>query len=358
LATVVVENGVNIMIWRRTCRVALTCALLGGAIAPAQLPRYPDVWQAYAAQPSAKQSQRGDERAADEAGVVRVMWLDPVDLESRDLFCGIGGKDGEPNPTDRFRFLGNVTSGHAEKIEVEDSRDRRWTVKFGEEPGPETVATRIIWAVGYHVDQDYFVEQTNIEGRGVVRNVRFERDNDGYKKVGRWDWNSNPFVGTRELDGLKVLMAFLNNFDLKTDNNKIVRPSKKKPSGPVSHIYYVNDLGASMGSTGKWFGGIPILGEAPAGTKGSAKDYAKAGFIDRVDKGIVTFQMKRTRAKRAITGIKVENAQWMGNLLARLSDKQLSDAFRAGGFSNEESQIYIRAMRARIARLQRLTEDD
>lgn len=306
------------------------------------------------AQSGAEKPARAQEQIAGESSVVRVMWRDPVDLETRDLYYGIGGKTGEPDTTERFRFLGKVTSGHAEKIQVEDSRDRRWTVKFGEEPRPETVASRIVWAVGYHTDQDYFVDKADIEGRGIVRDVRFELDNDGYKKVDRWEWNKNPFVGTRDLDGLKVLMALMNNFDLKTENNKIVRPSKKKSSDPEMHIYYVNDLGATLGTTGRWFGGIPIFGEPPAGTKGSAKDFAGEEFVSSVHKGIVSFRMKRTRAQRAITGVKVENARWMGNLLARLSDKQLADAFRAGHFPQDQIQLYVRSMRGRISQLQAL----
>ena len=287
-------------------------------------------------------------------GVVEVMWQEPVDLENRDLFYGIGGKQGAPDPSDKYRFLAKVTSGHAEKIEVEDSRNRRWKVKFGNEPRPETVASRIVWAVGYHTDQDYFVERADIEGHGDAHDVRFERDNDGFKKVGRWDWGENPFVGTRELDGLKVLMALMNNYDLKTDNNKIVRAKDKPPGDPETQIYYVNDLGATFGSTGKWFGGMPLFGEIPAGSKGSAEDYARQGFIDKVDNGIVSFCMKRTRAKRQITGVKVHNAKWIGNLLARLSDKQLTDAFRAGHYSDQETQLYVRTLRSRISELQLL----
>lgn len=305
--------------------------------------------QAPADQPSGK-----DKQLQDDDRVVPVMWREPLDLESRDLFYGIGGKNGQPDPTDTFRFLGNVTSGHAEKIQVEDARNRRWTVKFGDEPRPETVASRIVWAAGYHTDQDYFVDEANVEGRGIVRDVRFERDNDGYKKVDRWDWNKNPFVGTRELDGLKVLMALMNNYDLKTENNKIVRPSKRKPGDPEIHIYYVNDLGATLGSTGKWFGRIPLIGEVPAGSKGSVKDFADHRFVDEVRNGVVTFRMKRTRAQRAITGVTVENARWIGNLLARLSDKQLSDAFRAGNYSDQTIQVYVRCLRERISELQRL----
>ena len=306
------------------------------------------------AQTGSTQPPRSEPQAQDDARIVPVMWKDPADLESRDLFYGIGGKKGEPDPTEKFHFLRIVNTGHSEKIEVEDSKQRKWVVKFGEEPRPETVASRIVWAVGYHTDQDYYVDQADVEERGIVRDVRFERDNDGFKKVDRWDWNNNPFVGTRELDGLKVLMALINNFDLKTENNKIVRPGKRKLGEPEYHIYYVNDLGASLGSTGKWFGKIPLVGEAPAGTKGSPKDFAEQDFIDGVHNGIVTFKMKRTRAQRAITGVKVENAKWIGDLLGRLSDKQLTDAFRAGHYSEEEIQLYVRSLRARIRQLQEL----
>jgi len=149
-------------------------------------------------------------------------------------------------------------------------------------------------------------------------------------------------------------MALFNNFDLKTLNTKIVRPVKKKSSEETRLIYYVNDLGATLGSTGAWYTDAPILGEIPTGTKGNPKDYARSKFIDSVGDGKVTFHSARRRAKRAMSGVAIDNAQWMGNLLARLSDKQLSDAFRAGGFDEKETVIYIRTIRDRIKQLQRL----
>lgn len=287
-----------------------------------------------------------------------VLWEEPANLESRDLFYGIGGKKGEPDPSARYVFIERNTSGHSEKIVVEDIRDRRWTIKFGPEARPETAASRIVWAVGYHADQDYFVKRGHVEGRGGfdVWDVRFERDNDGFKTTGRWSWQSNPFVATREFDGLKTLMALLNNFDLKTLNNKIVRRSKTKSSDETVLIYYVNDLGATLGSTGAWYTKAPILGEIPTGTKGNPDDYARSKFIDNVSDGKVTFHSNRRRAKRAMSGVAIENAQWMGNLLARLSDRQLSDAFRAAGFDEKDTATYIHTIRDRIQQLKDLNK--
>jgi hypothetical protein len=69
---------------------------------------------------------------------------------------------------------------------------------------------------------------------------------------------------------------------------------------------------------------------------------------------VVDFHITRRRAEQALDGVKVEHARWMGNLLGRLSEKQLADAFRAGGFSESEVAIYVNEIRGRIRRLQNL----
>lgn len=282
------------------------------------------------------------------------LWAEPTDLETRDLSYGIGGAEGAPDLASHFRFIRRegLPEDSNEKIIVEDDRGRRWTVKFGPEVKAETAATRIVWAAGYHVDQDYYVERAHIDGRGgfEVEDVRFERDDDGFKGAGRWDWNSNPFSGTRELDGLKTLMALLNNVDVRTENNKIARPRK----GKGRLIYYVNDLGSSLGRTGVWFSSLPLLDRIPAETKGVPSHFAAHPFINGSISGVVDFQIKRRLAKAALGGVRVDNARWMGNLLARLSDKQLTDAFAAGGFSETEGAVYVRAIRERIRQLQEL----
>ena len=49
--------------------------------------------------------------------------------------------------------------------------------------------------------------------------------------------------------------------------------------------------------------------------------------------------------------ITVEQAKWIGDLLSRLSDQQISDAFRAANYSPEEIQALTQALRARINEL-------
>jgi hypothetical protein len=53
--------------------------------------------------------------------------------------------------------------------------------------------------------------------------------------------------------------------------------------------------------------------------------------------------------------VTVEQAKWIGSLLAQLSDQQLQDAFRAANFEPEEIQMLTQAVRDRINQLTSLT---
>ena len=351
---------------RIVCALAITCLIAGSAVvAPARAylatqsgdkadkpKKNKTAGEKKEKKDKKKDDQKGDK--ADAGGGRPVLWEEPADIESRDLFNGPGGADGAPDPKGKFTFVDRSKSGTSEKINVTDDKGRKWQVKFGAEARPSVAASRIVWAAGFHVDTDYFVKKTHIEGRGGfdVWDVRFKDRDDGFKEVGLWSWHSNP-LNARELQGLKALMALLNNWDLKEVNNKIVHPSKKSGGDKNEQIYYVSDLGGTLGKTGSAIRSIPFFASAPAGTKGVAGDYTDQVFISGVSQGHVVFNYKG-KDKKALEGVTVENARWMGNLLGRLSDKQLSDAFRAGGFSDWEVTTYVRTVRARINELKNL----
>ena len=48
---------------------------------------------------------------------------------------------------------------------------------------------------------------------GTMRNVDMKRLEKNEKKIGIWRWRHNPFFGSREFNGLRVMMALLNNWD-------------------------------------------------------------------------------------------------------------------------------------------------
>jgi hypothetical protein len=280
-----------------------------------------------------------------------VLWREAEAPEALDLYWGPGGQKGAPDPSGKFTFLERDTKGTQKKIIVKDDKDREWIVKFGPEARPETAATRIVWAVGYHADEDYFVKQVHIDGwEGEADNVRFKRRHHGFKQIGYWRWEQNPFLGTRELNGLKALMVLLNNWDLKYDNNKIVAPKKEKAGDPDERIYYVGDLGATFGKTGSLAFKLHVPRDPPAGSKDKPSQYARQAFIDGVRDGMVRFHYKG-KDQSALKDVRVEDAKWIGGLLMRLTDKQIADAFRASGYSDGEVTTLVEAMRDRIGQL-------
>jgi hypothetical protein len=147
-------------------------------------------------------------------------------------------------------------NGTSPKFYAKDDGGVEWLVKFGEEAKPETAATRFVWAMGYFTDEDYFLPKINVSrmpklhcgsrdvaADGTVMNVRLKRQGPGLKKIQNWDWYNNPFLGTREFNGLRVMMALINNWDLTAVNNKVYVADNERHT-------LVADQGASFGKTG------------------------------------------------------------------------------------------------------------
>ena len=160
------------------------------------------------------------------------MWNDRGDIGQLNLFYGIGGKEHEP--AGKFTFVKEDKEGTSAKFEVVDEQGVKWKAKLGEETKSETAAARLVWAAGYFTDEDYYLPELRIEkmgkldrgskfvsADGIVRGVRLERKVKGEKKTGNWSWFKNPLTGTKELNGLRIMMALINNWDLKEINNAI-----------------------------------------------------------------------------------------------------------------------------------------
>lgn len=186
---------------------------------------------------------------------VRVLWTDPVDITTRNLFYGPGGKDHVP--AGAFRFVEEDLDGTTPKFVVKDDRGVKWKVKLGSEARPETVASRLIWAVGYSATEDYFLRDLAVEdlpshlrrgqhyvaSNGSVHNLRLKRYLKDEEKAGNWTWDSDAFAGMQPENGLRVLMALIGNWDLTEENNSVYEETS--PDGAPELIYMVSDLGST-----------------------------------------------------------------------------------------------------------------
>ena len=269
-----------------------------------------------------------------------VLWHEPTDIASRDLFLGAGGEAMKPDLS-KVTFVADETRSYSKKYRVRDGAGNEWVVKVGPEAQSETAATRLIWAAGYFADITYLVPHVDIEGKGSFDNARFEARPKGQKRLGqRWDWSKNPFVGTNELQGLKVLMALINNWDIQNHNNNILLVTDEA-TGEKEARYFDTDLGASFGKEGRFIGH----------TRNRPDQYvADTKFISGVEQGMVRFDYKG-KNKHLITDITVAQAKWLGNILSQLSDQQISDAFRAANYSPEQIEALTRVVKARINEL-------
>src|ERR1035441_6365229 len=84
-----------------------------------------------------------------------VLWRSPGDIRSRNLFFGPGGEAHAPRAN--FTFVKEDLEGTNPKFDVHDENGVKWKVKLGAEARPETVASRLVWAVGYYTNEDYFL---------------------------------------------------------------------------------------------------------------------------------------------------------------------------------------------------------
>lgn len=316
----------------------------------------------FAAQKKANKSESGKTPS----NSPELIWRDPGDIASLDLINGIGGTADAPDPNAVYTFVDENMNGTSPKINVKDAHGVVWKLKMGAEPQAETAATRLLYAAGYFVDEDYYVAEVKVAGLpklkrgenyvkdGTIRSVRLEKKIKGQKDLGNWDWFKNPFIGTREFNGLRVMMSLLNNWDLKKVNNDIYEINGERH-------YVVADVGATFGKTGD-----PLTR-----SKSDPKGFENSKFIEKNEKGgyvdfvlhsrpplIAAFDAgnykERSNMEKITKHVPHDDAHWLGERLSHLTDEQIRDCFRSAGYTADEVEEYTHVIKDRIAALNAL----
>lgn len=296
-----------------------------------------------------KKSDAGQSAAPVEKGQP-MLWADRGDIASLNLYWGPGSEQLAPKAP--FTFDKEDVSGTNPKVKVVDANGVRWNVKFDEEVHAEVAASRIVWALGFMVEESYFVPSGRIEGVGSLgrarkfinsdgsfSNAMFEKRPDTIARRNiRWTWDSNPFVGTKEFSGLAILNVMLNNWDAKVDNNNVLGMFG---DGQQIHDWYVqSDWGGTFGKTGGYF----------SHSKWSLKDYSSQAFISGVSGS--TLKLHYTgKMGSALKSVPVEHAKWFAGIVGQLTDQQLRDAFKAAGATPEEINGFSARIRQKINEL-------
>lgn len=290
-----------------------------------------------------------------------VLWRDPGAVATKDLYWGQGSPDRAPAPP--FTFVKEDRSGTKPKVQVTDANGVLWAAKFpsdsrsGIEVHAEIAASRLLWALGYVVEEHYFVGNAAIVGvkEGVRRRTarlfgpdgsfpaaRFERRVPDSPKSRRWDLDHNPFAGSPELSGLKVLALLMNNWDARPGNTSILRVPTAEG---VEERYLLSDVGTA-------FGRMP----GPAGwpTRWNLMHYQGSDFVRAVVNDTVTFCHGLDKSPPLV--VPLEHARWLLALTSQLTDAQVRRAFEASGASAQEVDGFSTHFMERLDQLRSATD--
>jgi hypothetical protein len=267
------------------------------------------------------------------------LWVAPE--PGRDLYYGVGGKRLAPDPSATYTVIEIKRGGFSRGYTVVGPDDREWSAKFPPEAGTEVVASRLFWGIGYHQPPVYLLNEwtaakaTSPNPQLPARFREKDPDLNGLEAGDSWSYYENPFVGTRQMNGMLVLHAMLGNSDLKDAQNVIY--TLAKPHEGASRWYVARDLGQTFGRTG--------LIDPP---RGDIEVFEETPFIRGIENGKVRLEYNG-RHEVLFENITPADVRWICERLDKLSDEQWHDAFRAGGIGEQASERFIRRMKQKIA---------
>jgi hypothetical protein len=196
-----------------------------------------------------------------------------------------------------------------------------------------------MWAAGYHQPPTYYVPRWTLSGdtgwAGPQGAARFRPNPHWMKKDGDWDWHRNPFVGTQPWRGALVMMAMINNSDLKPSQNTIYELKEERES--ARRWYVVRDVGLSLGETGTFWA-----------RRNDIEKFEQQGFIKDVKDGRVRFDYSG-RWKELFRDLTPQDVRWTCERLSRLTPQQWRDAFRAAGYPDDLAARFIKRFQEKIA---------
>jgi hypothetical protein len=291
------------------------------------------------------------------------IWHEPSLAESSDLRYGPGGPGGVPEPP--FRFVEELTTGSQPCIAVRDARDRLWRVKWGHEAKPEAFAVRVVAALGYFAEVTHYVPSGVIVGVNELSRARDCVQDDGSFTAARfeledrsvrmlfdehsWSWDDNPFVGTRQLNGLKLVVMLLSNWDTK-DRRDVSRGSNtaifeyRRSRWSREAHYLITDWGGAMG---RWGATVVSRGRwDPAGFEAQT-----ANFVTDVRDGWVNFGYQGQRTAEITRGISVDDVAWFYSYARRLTIPSVRTGLLACGATDEEASRFATAILERVRQL-------
>ena len=185
----------------------------------------------------------------------------------------------------------------------------------------------------------------------VLREGSVEPENDGEKNLGPWGWTDFDHRDRRELRGFGMLAAWLNLFDMRTDNNRF--RLKTEADGSSSLVHYVSDLGSGLGiAKSILHNQNGVFNELPWEFIKHQKGYkptlpgSKGGPRTPLEPyKLIAYNV--LEENETFRRIQLDDARWMARLLAQLTEAQLTDALIVAGMDAAEVKLVLEKLLSR-----------
>jgi hypothetical protein len=288
-----------------------------------------------------------------------LLWQDPGNVASVDFTRPAGNV---PRPAEPLTYLAEPGQGTSAKVMVRDAHGIDWQVKGGPEARAEAFVSRFVSALGYFAESILFIAKGKIEGipglhrasgfigeDGSFTWAGFERRDPGarFRPDLTWRWSDNPFLKTREFNGLRILMMLVSNWD-----NKDGMDRRGANTGVLEvggrNVYFVTDWGQSMGAWGGW----RFFGRS----NWNCADYSRQtdDFVRQFPDGTLRFGYAGQHTDGFRDGITAEDVRWLMQYLGRITDAQIRVGLLEAGASVQEQDCFATALRSRIEQLRRI----
>ncbi len=167
----------------------------------------------------------------------------------------------------------------------------------------------------------------------VFREANIQVRESTHTNVGPWDWNDREHAKRRELRGAGLLAAWLNWYDSRFDNNRV---KLGKNSEIPEFLHVISDVGSGLGS-------------ARNALKNKAnRPNALPWEVTRLDDGKVKFvEFEPNEDNDSFKKMTIDDARWMGRMIARLSENQIRQGLISGGYNSAETKMYLEKLISR-----------
>lgn len=172
------------------------------------------------------------------------------------------------------------------------------------------------------------------------------------QEVGYWDYNYLEHPKRRELRGMGILDAWLENYDVRWGNNTL---RLIESSGNMRYEPIVSDLGGIFGQSAGLIRARP--GGFAAGLYGSAPN--EYGWMcthpQPAGKTTVPIQDYMPITKiQPFYEMNLDDARWMARMIAQFTEPQLKAALIAAGYDAPEARILLEKL---VSRRDRMIQD-